>query len=206
MKKFFLLTILIVLVTSCNPATATPPPTEKPIETEVIVITETPVATETPTPTDLPTATLEPTPIPTTITVPQQWNGSYTYTSGSVQKVNLLIEKVDGTTFSGKMIWQSFGSNARGAILRMNGEFVTDFGDELEQARWNNHEDYRNGDRSGTWLKWTETEVIDGGNYTVNGWYYAHIRSDGSMLAVYFFNATEIVADSGTFVFRLATP
>jgi hypothetical protein len=112
---------------------------------------------------------------------------------------------MSGTTFTGKMIWQSY-SNSKGAILKMNGEFITDFGDELEQARWNNLEDYKNGDKDGTWLRWTETELIEGANYTVNGWYYAHIRENGKMVAVYFFNKTETVADSGTFSLRQVTP
>jgi len=101
------------------------------------------------------------------------------------------------------MIWQSFGSS-KGAILKMNGEYITDFGDQVEQTKWNNLEDYKNGETGGSWLKWTETEVISGGNYTTNGWYYAHIREDGTMVAVYFFNNTETVADSGSFEFRLA--
>lgn len=88
----------------------------------------------------------------------------------------------------------------------MNGEFITDFGTGAELTKWNNLEDYKIGDRSGFWLKWTETEIIDGGNYTVNGWYYAHIRLDGTMVAVYFYNKDETVADTGTFTFRQVTP
>ena len=124
-----------------------------------------------------------------------------------VQHLTFLIEKVDGSTFTGKMIWQSF-LRYRGAILRMNGEFVTDFGDETEQTKWNNLEDYRTGETGGTWLKWTETEYIDGHEHmTLNGWYYGHIRDDGkTLVVVYFFNATETVADSGKFFFQLVTP
>lgn len=88
----------------------------------------------------------------------------------------------------------------------MNGEFITDFGDEVEQIRWSNLDDYKSEDKSGYWLKWTETEVIDGGNYTVNGWYYAHIREDGTMVAVYFYNDKETTADKGTIVLNQVVP
>ena len=143
---------------------------------------------------------------PTTIAqLPEQWNGVYSYVTGQKQNITLYIEKVNGLTFTGKMIWQSFGS-ARGAILRAVGEFVTDFGDSIEQTKWNNLDDYRNGDRSGAWLKWTETEIIDGGNYTVNGWYYAHIRKDGTMVAVYFYNDHETVADKGSITLKKVGP
>jgi hypothetical protein len=140
------------------------------------------------------------------VLLPQQWNGVYTYpTSGQTQNLSLLIEKMKGTTFTGKMIWQSFG-RSKGAMLKMNGEYITDFGDQVEQAKWKNLEDYNEVDKSGTWLKWTETEVISGGNYTTNGWYYAHIRKDGTMVAVYFYNDHELVADTGSFVFRKTGP
>jgi len=137
------------------------------------------------------------------VLVPQQWNGSYTYPTGQKQHLSFLIEKVKDTKFTGKMIWQSFG-NIKGAILKMNGEYITDFGDGSELTRWNNLPDYQDGIKTGTWLKWTETEVISGSNYTTNGWYYAHIREDGTMVAVYFYNKDELVADVGSFTFQQA--
>jgi hypothetical protein len=145
--------------------------------------------------------------VPTIVVLPQQWNGTYTYTSsiGAKQYISLLIEKVNGAAFTGKMIWQSF-AKYRGAILKMNGEFVTDFGDAVEQAKWNNLEDYRIGAKGGYWLKWTETEIIDGANYTLNGWYYAHIREDRTMVAVYFYNDHETVADKGIFILKQVGP
>jgi len=148
--------------------------------------TGTPTPTNTPAPTNTPieTPTFVPTATATYIPVPQQWNGYIKYSQGwGTQSISLLIEEIDGTSFSGKMIWQSF-NKFRGAILKMNGEYITDFGDSLEQSKWNYHEDYKKGDRSGTWLKWTETEILDGRYYTVNGWYYAHIREDRTMVAI----------------------
>lgn len=182
-----------------------PPPTSAPEDTPLPPPTSPPTDTATPLPTDTPTPSPTPVlmPVPTIIGLPQQWNGTYTYSGsiGATQHLNLLIEKVDGNTFSGKMIWQSF-SKYKGAILKMNGKFITDFGDEKEQIKWSNLDDYTREDKSGYWLKWTETEIIDGANYTVNGWYYAHIRTDGTMVAVYFFNDRETVADAGMFIFE----
>ena len=103
------------------------------------------------------------------------------------------------------MIWHSFNNN-RGATLKMNGEYITDFGDAVEQHKWSYHPDYKIGDRSGTWLKWTETEIIVGRSYTVNGWYYAHIRDDKTMVAIYYFSADESAPSSDYFTFKLVQP
>jgi hypothetical protein len=191
-----------------NSPTPTPvPPTPTPVPPTLTPVPPTftpePIATDTP----VPSPTMVRMAVPTIVLLPQQWNGTYTYTSsiGAKQNITLLIEKINAATFTGKMIWQSFGKY-KGAILKMNGEFVTDFGNEVEQAKWNNLEDYRNGERSGYWLKWTETQIIDGANYTVNGWYYAHIRENGTMVAVYFFNDHETVADKGSFILQQVIP
>jgi hypothetical protein len=207
---FFSLTLLIVML-SCSlfsiPASPTSipspvPPTDTPLPIPPTFAPE-PTTTDTP----IPSPTLAVMAVPTIIVLPQQWNGTFTYTNsiGAKQPISMLIEKIDGTTFTGKMIWHAF-SKFRGAILKMHGEFVTDFGDEIEQIKWNNLDDYKSEDKSGYWLKWTETEIIDGANYTVNGWYYAHIRESGTMVAVYFFNDKETVADSGVITLEQVTP
>jgi hypothetical protein len=210
MKKFFLLAILTIVVLACSLFTPAAPPTEIPVDTPTSVPTETPTST----PTDLPMPTLalgptlEPTPeplaVPTIVQLPQQWNGTYTYNTGQKQNISFIIEKVDETEFTGKMVWQSF-DRFRGAILKMNGYFITDFGDETEQAKWSYHKDFGE-DTSGNWLKWTETEVIQGANYTVNGWYYAHIRDNGTMVAIYFFSKDAAIPDNGEFVFQQLSP
>jgi hypothetical protein len=194
------LAIGVFFLIGCGP-TSTPVPSTATTAPPQPSLTPEPSATQAP----LPSLTPTPTALPTIPPLPQQWNGTYTYPTGSRQNISLLIEESDGAAFTGKMVWQSFRS-FKGAILRMNGQFVYEFGDEFEQTRWNNLEDYRSGDRTGTWLKWTETEIIDGSNYTVNGWYYAHIRDDGIMVAVYFFNDTELVPDAGTFVLEQVLP
>ncbi len=217
MKRYFFLALAMVVILACSlvsPSRPAPsgPEAEIPAQVQVPTSTEAPIATPTPAPTDTPeptagpteTPTLVPLSIPTVEILPQQWNGFYTYPTGQKQRITLYIEKVNEEKFTGKMIWASFGS-FRGAILRMNGEYVTDFGDRIEQVKWKNLEDYSLDNTTGYWLKWTETEVIDGGNYTVNGWYYAHIREDETMVAVYFFNDKETVADVGRFVLELVT-
>jgi hypothetical protein len=65
---------------------------------------------------------------------------------------------------------------------------VTDFGNAEEQAKWGKHPDFQSGDRSGTWIKWTETGFVQGSGYTLGGWYYGHIGSDGAMTGIYFLN------------------
>jgi hypothetical protein len=187
--------------------------TDTPVPTNTPVLTETQVPTETPTfiPTALAktsTAALATTPLatPEEILVPQQWNGWLSYGSAGTQNLSFIIDKAEGSTFSGKMVWQPFGKRAKGAILKMHGEFITDFGDSWEQKKWAYHEDYKNGDRSGTWLKWTETEIIEGAYYTVNGWYYAHIREDGTMMAIYFYSADATIPSNVTFMFTLVQP
>ncbi len=190
-------------VASSTAAPAPPPTADLP---DVTIPTDTPAPPPTLAPTVGPslTPTTVPLTIPTVGRLPQQWNGTYTYPTGQRQSITLLIEKVKESTFSGKMIWQSFG-NSRGAILKMSGEYVTDFGNQLEQIKWKQLEDYSEVHREGVWLKWTETDIISGANYTTNGWYYAHIREDDTMVAIYFFSKDESTADSGRFWLQLVT-
>ncbi len=194
-----------VLLSGCGSA-ATPVPSTVPASPVPSTATPEATATETLIP---PSPTLEPTAVPTAVSLPQQWNGTYTYAgSGNSKKqlIYLIFTSMDEEKFTGQMIWMPYG-RSRGATLKMNGEYMTtDFGDETEQIRWNNLEDYKNKVEGGSWLKWTETEIITGRNYTVNGWYYAHIREDGTMVAVYFFNSTEVLADAGTIVLEQALP
>ena len=85
------------------PPTFTPiPPTLTPVPP---TFTPEPTATDTP----VPSPTVEQIAIPTIIVLPQQWNGTYTYTSsiGAKQNISLFIEKINGPAFSGKMIWQA---------------------------------------------------------------------------------------------------
>ncbi len=165
-------------------------------------------STNTSAPTNTPTAVLTTIPLatPEKIPLPQQWNGWLSYGSEGTQNLSFIIDRVEGTAFYGKMVWQSFGKRAKGATLLMHGEYISDFGDSWEQNKWSYHEDYKKGDRSGTWLKWTETEIIEGANYTVNGWYYAHIRENGTMKVIYFYSADATIPSNDIFTFTLVQP
>lgn len=144
---------------------------------------------------------------PATLNAPHQWSGTYSR-KGNIQSTSLIVEEVNGDAFEGKMTarvtqnsappgssWND-GTRNLTVITKMEGSFVTDFGDAFEQARWNFHEDYEGGDRSGIWFKWTETAMVKGTNYPLNGWYYGHIRSDGTLVAIYFFNDTDPTPDA----------
>jgi hypothetical protein len=190
--------VLGILLGGCAPAPTPIPPTATP---SPIPPTYTPEPTSTAIPSPTPTPTLEPTAIPTEVVLPQEWNGTVDETPKWTTGIIFRIEKMNGTKFTGRTFWTN--TSGYTTILKMNGEYVTDFGNEVEQARWNNLEDYKNEDKSGTWLKWTETEVIDGyASSGLNGWYYAHIREDGEMVAVFFFNDKETVAEAAKYAFK----
>ncbi|MBI5954966.1 MAG: hypothetical protein HY865_25185 [Chloroflexi bacterium] len=197
-SAFLVFVMLVVLLSGCAPASTPVPPTATP---SPIPPTFTPEPTATPIPSPTPTPTLEPTAVPTMVVLPQEWNGTVEQTPKWTIGIIFLMEKMDGNAFTGRTFWTN--TSGYTTILKMNGEYVTDFGDEVEQARWNNLEDYKNGDRNGAWLKWTETEVIDGyADSGLNGWFYAHIREDGDMVAVFFYNEKETVAEAAKYVFK----
>ncbi len=156
------------------------PPTSPPV-------VDTPAPAATPTVTETPAPIATPTVTPTLIILPQQWNGAYTQAGIGKLRITIIIEEMKGGTFSGKMFWAG-ADNFRGAVTKISGEFVTDFGDAKEQAKWGNLPDYKDGDRSGTWIKWTETGFVDGGGYTLGGWYYGHIQDDRTMVGIYYLN------------------
>ncbi len=192
MRKNVLLAILafIILAACAFPASLMSPttvPVAVDVPTVVLAATDTPIPTATSAPTDTPVPTVPPTVTPTLIILPQQWNGVYRQAGVGSIPISIIIEKMRGDSFTGKMIWVGTGKY-RGATTVMSGEFVKDFGDATEQAKWGEHPDYSDGDRSGTWLKWTETGFVQGRGYTLGGWYYGHIGENGTMVGIYFLN------------------
>jgi len=193
MKKHILLAVVVfLLMNACMAvslgAPAAPPPTDAPPPPAQPVVADTPVPSPTPAPTDTPIPTdLPPTVTATLVILPQQWNGAYHQTGVGTIPISIIIEKMKGNQFSGKMVWTGKG-NFRGATTVIEGEFITDFGDASEQAMWGKHPDY-NGSLEGNWIKWTETGFVQGRGYTLGGWYYGHIREDGTMMGIYFLNA-----------------
>jgi len=145
----------------------------------------------------------QPTPVPFGIS---QWRGTFRW-FGSLNPVNFLIQHINGSSFSGAMYWQF--TQCRVAE-RVEGDIIQDISSASEQNRWALHPDFQSGDKSGTWLRWTQNEDISGTicYLTISGdWWYAHINSAGHMVGIHFTNATNIVPDSGaTFDFTLLSP
>jgi hypothetical protein len=201
--SFGLFFILACSIVAGNPGQAIQP-------TSTPQPTYTPLPTYTPFPTDEvipPTGELTPmvVTLPTVAPsiLPQEWKGLYNQAGYGRVGISLVIEEIEGNSFKGRMLWMQT-QWYRLTINRMNGEYVQDFGDAFEQARWSHHPDYSDSDKSGTWLKWTETEMISGKSmFTMNGWYYAHIRTDGTLIGIYYFNATEKTPAADTYELRL---
>jgi hypothetical protein len=197
MKKQILFAFVVfLLMTACmavsfGASPATPSAMDTPVPPVNPVVADKVLPTESPQPIDIPTLMASPTSLPptvaaTAITAPQTWAGIYKQTGVGSIPISIIIEKVKGNTFTGKMVWSGKG-NFRGATTTISGEFVTSFGDEKDLSKWKEHPDYT-GEFSGSWIKWTETGFVQGRGYTLGGWYYGHIREDGSMAGIYFLN------------------
>ena len=150
--------------------------------------TRTPTITPTITPT--PTATL--TPIPSL----QEWKGTLTDVGQKGYPFVLYIDaKVIGG-ITGRTAYPDID-----AMAEVTGYYVDNF--TLDDfPKWSQIADFKNGDRSGSWLIFTETRVLhdNGGALQVNDWFYAHIRENGTMVGVYF---TELGSDKPDGVFDL---
>ena len=182
-RVLFVVPFVSIMILACALFSPVPAPTATPLPPTVPPAT----ATLAPTATLVPTDTPEPTPTQLKIILPQQWNGSYSQAGVGKLGITLMFDEMQGDTFIGKMFWNGT-SNFRGAITKISGQFVQDFGDATEQAKWGNHPDYKNGDRSGIWVKWTEIGFVNGSGYTLGGWYYGHIQENGTMVGIYYLN------------------
>jgi len=174
-----------------------------------------PAPTEAPaTATTAPTMAASPTEVPVAtatsasagsgaITAPQEWDGYYRQAqSGHSLDMQLFIKKITGTAFTGTM-WLGYYAQ-KPTETNIQGDIITDITSATEQNRWAFNKDFSN-DKSGTWLRWTETDLIVGaGVHGLGGWYYAHLRSDGQLLGIYFDNAT--VASPASDLYFLTMP
>jgi hypothetical protein len=93
----------------------------------------------------------------------------------------LSIEAVTNRNFSGFLRWPTL----RNSITSMHGEVVQDFGDFVEQSKWEFIDGFDTA-TGGIWLKFTETSIVQGSGITLNGWYYAHIDDADVMRGVWF--------------------
>jgi serine/threonine protein kinase len=145
--------------------------------------------------------TAQSTPIPFT---PSQWNGKFRW-FGSLNPVTFIIQEVNGSSFTGAMYWTF--STCR-VTERTQGDIYYDITTAPEQNRWALHPDFQSGDKSGTWLRWTQNESIGATRcyLTISGdWWYAHIKN-GHMIGIHFTNSTNTVPDKdATFDFTLTS-
>ena len=194
------LTLAMVFILACAVGTA-PQANQPPVVEQA---TYTPLPTYTPYPTvevEQPTQPVVEvaSPIPQETAFPlanTSWFGRFRW-FGSLNPVTLVFTKVNGSKFEGAMYWTFTQCRITEAV---DGDIFTDITTAPEQNRWELHPDFQSGDKSGTWLRWTQNESIGGQKcyLTISGdWWYAHINSKGHMTGIHFTNDTNIVPDTG---------
>jgi hypothetical protein len=188
MEKIFVLAILLmVAVSACGSPAPAPTITPQPTATATKVPTATEASTATPT-IEPPTATMKPTStiVATDFIAPgQQWRGAFKSMLYRDQYMSLLIDEMDGSSFIGKIVWT--GGGVKNYMTNAVGEIVTDF--SKDENRLKHHPDYKSGDRSGGWLKWTQTKAMTT-NTRLGIWYYAHVVGE-KMTVIIFANDTD---------------
>ena len=214
MKKLFVIAVMMMVVQfACGaPApTAAPAPTTAPV---IAQATTAPTTAPTMAPTTAPTMAASPTEMQATptaqsssvaIAASQNWNGKVNR-QGYSYPVALAIVKVKGSSFSGVMVWSAPQCRVTTSV---KGDIIQDITSATEQNRWALHADFQSGDKSGTWLRWTQIESIGSTVCylgSMNDWWYAHIASNGNMTGIHFENSTDANPDSSvTFDFTLTS-
>ena len=226
MKKIFLVAILVMSISACGVPAAVPPnsapPTSAPnsaataaqgqidMATYVAqtVQAQQPAATLPATATQAPTATAVP---PTAqsasvvIAAGQNWNGVVNW-QGYTYPVDLAILKVNGSSFTGAMVWSAPICRVTTSV---KGDIIQDITTATEQNRWALLPDFKSGDKSGTWLRWTQIDSIGSTRCyltSMSDWWYAHIGSDGHVTGIHFENDTATQPSSlVTFDFSLSS-
>ena len=208
MKKISVIAILMIVVLSaCGtsaPAVA-PAPTIAPVVAQATMApTAAPTITALPTEVPAATAASAPTGAVPAIVAGQQWFGyDRQAESGHSLTVQLFIKTVTDTSFTGTMWWHYYSQPS--TETKIHGDIITDITSATEQNRWAFNKDF-NTDKSGTWLRWTETDFLVGSGYhALGGWYYAHLRSDGQLVGIYFQNDKNPNPESDYFFLTLTT-
>ena len=218
MKRIFVIAILMMVVLSAcgtSAPAAAPASTIAPVvaqatmapTTAPAIPTEVPAATPTTAPpTQIPAATAAsaPTGAVPAIIAGQQWFGyDRQAESGHSLTVQLFIKTVTDTSFTGTMWWHYYSQPS--TETKIHGDIITDITSATEQNRWAFIKDF-NTDKSGTWLRWTETDFLVGSGYqALGGWYYVHLRSDGHLVGIYFENAKNPNPEADTYDLTLTT-
>jgi hypothetical protein len=226
MKKIFVVAILVMSILACGvPAAVTPnsaPPTSAPnsaataAQEQINMATyvaqtmqaQQPAATLPATATQVPAATaVPPTAQSASVAVApgQNWNG-VVYWQGYTYPVDLVILKVKGSSFTGAMAWSAPICKVMTSI---KGDIIQDITTATEQNRWALLPAFQSGDKSGTWLRWTQIESIGSTRCyltSMSDWWYAHIGSDGHVTGIHFENDTATQPNSSvTFDFYLSS-
>lgn len=206
-----ILSVAMIFILACAIGGTTPQNEQPPVSQP----TYTPLPTYTPFPSQVveATATTEAPPPSATSPITQpsgpaftasQWSGTLVSSWYSFKVAMIMIvEKVSDTTFTGKMSWRIGNKAECTALMAINGEIFTDISTASEQNRWAFHPDFISGDKSGTWLRWTQIENRGSdrcGTPPVGDWWYAHIRSDGHLIGIWFFNDTDPSPDKESFL------
>ncbi|MBV6397383.1 MAG: hypothetical protein HFACDABA_02997 [Anaerolineales bacterium] len=202
-NRIVILSLAMVFILACSvgsaPQATQPPVLEQPTYTPLPTYTPYPTsgAVEQATQTEAVVAaspTLEAK--PAVNLVDTSWFGRFRW-FGSLNPVTFVIQKVNGDKFEGIMAWTFTQCRITEAV---DGDIFTDINAAPEQNRWAYHPDFASGDKSGTWLRWTQNESIGGTKcyLTISGdWWYAHINSAGHMTGIHFTNDTNAVPDTG---------
>lgn len=201
-NRFIIISLATMLILAC--AVSTSPQAQPPVEQPPVVqATYTALPTYTPYPTDAAVVAASPTTAAPT-SAPQspavnftvsQWSGTLLQPWGSRINMTLIVLKVNGNTFSGKMSWRISECTA---LMALKGEIITDINTASEQNRWSQHPDFSS-DKGGAWLKWTQTENQGDPNCYINSgdWWYAHVGSNNHLTAIRFMNDTDPAPANG---------
>jgi hypothetical protein len=117
---------------------------------------------------------------PTTVAAGKKWSGQANQYNYGKYQMNLTIASVQGSNFAGTINWPSFTTTTK-----MSGTMVTDFGDATEKQRWHYVPGYDKG-AAGTYVKFTETDYVQGSGVELHDVYYALVQPDGTFQGVWF--------------------
>lgn len=127
------------------------------------------------------TAPTTPPASPTTVAAGKKWAGQANQYNYGKYQMNLAIASVQGSNFAGTLNWPSFNNTT----TKMSGAIVTNFGDATEKQRWHYVPGYDKG-AAGTYVKFTETDYVQGSGVELHDVYYALIQPDGAFQGVWF--------------------
>lgn len=136
-----------------------------------------------------PTPSLPATPTAVRLTgaLPISWQGRCEDADdGDRYDVVFTVDKLAGRSFTGTLHWPTIFNS----ITAVAGELVTSFGDAVQQSKWRYVQGFP-ADTSGAWLTFTETDLLQGRDVELDLIYLAHLRDDGALHAVWFWDEAD---------------